>query len=128
MNIKAIAIGTAFIIFTGLLLQLVFLLAATGYTVLTKTYPDWQNTLLLLAYLLGGVAYFFCMALAGYICADIAKRRIYLHNFVIAAISLSLSLVASFDENGLTLNTLIFIFSGITFTLLGGYFWQRQQN
>lgn len=128
IRFKALLIGSGTIIFLGLLMELFFLLGATAYTLIIKQYPQWHDIGLMLSYLAGSLMYFIAMATGGYICANFARQHVYLHNLIIAVFTIGLSLFASLDENGFTLNTGIFALSGIAFTLAGGFIWIRHQR
>lgn len=127
MNIKALLAGTLFIIVSGLLLQLVFILVATGYAVIIREHPEWQIAGQTLSYILGGIGYFIIMFSGSYLTAEIAKKHIYMHAILITIFSTGISLFASVREDGFTLNSVLFVLLGITFALLGGYTWLRHQ-
>ena len=128
INFKALATGIFLIISLILLFQLIFILAATGYTVIIKQYPEWQTIGQLLAYGTGAICYFFIMSTSGYITAYIAEKNIYLHTFLIAILTTGISLVISLREDNLTLNSILFVVAGILFSMIGGYTWIRHQE
>ena len=123
MNWKALLAGSATIIFLGLLLQLIFLLAATGYTVVIREHPQWQTFGTVLAYALGILGYFIIMSIGGYIAANIARRHVYRHAILIGAMTTGLSLISSIQAGNITLTSISFVVAGIGFTMIGAYFW-----
>jgi len=128
INFKALFIGIALIIFFGLLFQLLFILAATGYTVVLQDYPQWETAGQLLSYIIGGGIYFFIMSGSGYITASFAEKNINLHTFLIALLTTGISLVTSLREDNYTLNSILFIILGIAFSMAGGRIWLKHQN
>lgn len=126
-SLKALAAGTALIIILGLTLQLVFLIAATGYTIVIRDYPEMQLIGKILLYVLGGFGYFIIMSASGYVTANIAKKNIYYHAIVISVITTGLSLFSLLKDSGINLNTVLFVIAGILFTCMGGYIWTRHQ-
>ncbi|MCW9014008.1 MAG: hypothetical protein OQL06_09515 [Gammaproteobacteria bacterium] len=128
INFKALFVGASTIIFFGLLLQLIFLLAATGYTIVIREHPEWQTIGQLLSYTIGGISYFVIMSASGYITANIAQKNVYLHAFLIALLTTGISLISSVREDGFTLNSILFVVSGIAFTIIGGYIWLSHQH
>ena len=128
MNWKALLAGSATIIFLGLLLQLLFLLAATGYTLVIREHPDWQSLGTVLAYALGIFSYFLIMSIGGYITANIARRHVYRHAIVIGAATTGLSLISSLQAGNITFTSISFIIAGIGFTAFGAYIWCHNQH
>jgi len=128
INFKALLAGIALIIFFGLLLQLIFILAATGYTVLIKDHPELQTIGLIVSYILGAVGYFFIMSSSAYITAYIAEKNIYLHASLIALLTTGISLISSVREDNFTLTSFLFVIAGIIFSNVGAFIWQQHQQ
>ena len=128
INFKALFIGIALIIFFGLIFQLFFILAATGYTVVLQDHPQWETAGQFLSYIIGGGTYFFIMSGSGYVTASFAEKNINLHTFLIALLTTGISLVTSIREDSYTLNSILFVIAGIIFSMIGGRIWIRHQN
>jgi hypothetical protein len=128
VNFKALFIGIALIMFFGLLFQLFFILAATGYTVVLQDYPQLDTIGQLISYIIGGASYFFIMSGSGYVTASFAEKNISLHTFLIALLTTGISLVTSIREDSYTLNSIIFVIAGIAFSMIGGRIWIRHQR
>jgi len=128
INFKALFIGITLIIFFGLLFQLFFILAATGYTILLHDYPQWETAGQLLSYTIGGAIYFIIMSVSGYVTASFAEKNINLHTFLIATLTTGISLVTSIREDSYTLNSILFVIAGIIFSTIGGRIWIKHQN
>jgi len=128
INFKALSIGIALIIFFGLLFQLFFILAATGFTVIIQDHPEWQTASQIFSYIIGGISYFFIMSGSGYITASFAGKNIHLHTFLIALLTTGISLATSIREDSYTLNSILFVVMGILFSMIGGHIWMRHQN
>lgn len=128
VNLRALFTGAIVIIILGLVLQLVLLLLATGYTVFTRDYPELKLVSLVLAYTFGIFCYFLVMSIGGYITSNLAKRKIYLHCLIIGLLTTGVSLITSIRNNEFTFNTILFILSGTAFTLMGGYIWIKNES
>ena len=128
INFKALFIGIALIIFFGLLFQLFFILAATGYHVVFQDYPQWESAGKLISYIIGAASYFFIMSGSAYITASFAEKNIHLHTFLIALLTTSISLVTSIREDSYTLNSILFVVVGIIFSMIGGRIWIMHQH
>jgi len=125
INLKALLVGSTVIVVLGLVLQLILLLLATGYTVIIRDYPDLKIISQLLAYTFGVFCYFIVMSIGGYITSNIAKNRVYLHCMLIGLLTTGVSLITSVRDDGFTPNTILFILSGTAFTMMGGYIWLK---
>jgi len=128
INFKALFIGITLIIFFGLLFQLFFILAATGYTVVLQDYPQWETTGQIISYIIGGASYFFIMSGSAYVTASFAEKNINLHTFLIALLTTGISLVTSIREDSYTLNSILFVIAGIVFSMIGGRIWVKHQK
>jgi len=128
INFKALSIGIALIIFFGLLFQLFFILAATGFTVIIQDHPEWQTASQIFSYIIGGISYFFIMSGSSYITASFAEKNIHLHTFLIALLTTGISLVTSIREDSYTLNSILFVVTGILFSMIGGRIWMQHQK
>lgn len=125
ISIKALAAGSIVIIFLGLVAQLGFLLLAVYYTELTQAYPGLTTPLIILSYLVGIMAFLVIMAAGGYVAANLAPDLKILHGILIGLLTTGLSLIASLNENGLTLMALLFLVCGTAFTVAGVIIWQK---
>ena len=128
INFKALFIGIALIIIFGLLFQLFFIIAATGFTVVLQDYPQLETASQIVSYIIGGTSYFFIMSGSGYVTASVAEKNINLHTFLIASLTTSISLVTSIREDSYTLNSILFVIAGIAFSMIGGHIWVRHEN
>ncbi len=128
INFKATIIGSITVIVFGLLLQLIILLAATGNTLLTREYPGYEAAGSFLLYALAGIGFFLVLSVGGYITASIAKSKIYLHSILVAVIPIGISIYSSQRDDGLTLESILFLCVGIIFALCGGYLWTKKQK
>lgn len=128
IKFKALFIGIGLIAFFGLLFQLFFILAATGYTVILQDYPQWETIGKIISYIIGGASYFFIMSGSGYVTASFAEKNINLHTFLIALLTTGISLVTSIREDSYTLNSILFVITGIIFTMIGGRVWLKHQK
>lgn len=124
-SLKSILAGFFYIIIFGLLIQLVFMFVAMGYTELTRAYP-WVSIFGgYIGYAVGIFVYFLLMASGGIITASLAKTNVLLHCLIVGASTTILSVLSSQNNDELTYFSLIFVVLGITFTIMGGEYWKR---
>ena len=128
INLKALLAGTVVIIVLGLVLQLILLLLATGYTVFTRDYPELKLISQILSYAFGIFCYFIVMSIGGYVTSNLAKNKIYIHCLIIGLLTTGVSLITSVRDDGFTFNTILFILSGTAFTVMGGYIWIKNES
>ncbi len=123
---KALLAGIGTIIALGLLAQVVFLFFVTWLTIMMKTHPLVAANKGLIAFAFGVPLFFLVMATGGYLCAYYANNRVALHNILIALFTIGLSLITPVMNGRLGWSSLLFMLTGIAFTLLGGWWWQRR--
>jgi hypothetical protein len=125
---KALLVGCATILVLGLLVQLAFIFVVVGFNAVAGSWPQvapWGRPL---AYVSGALVYFGIMSTAGYITAEIARRHVLLHTFIVGALVTGASLLSSMGSGKLTAMSLVFFLSGLVFALTGGLIWQRRRR
>ncbi len=125
LHLKALSAGAAVIIVLGLLGQLVFLILAVYVLEFTRNYPDLQSLVTYLSYAVGAAGYFSIMFVAGNVVASLAPTHKRINGVLAAATTTILSLLTSLRDDGLTVMALLFVLSGIAFTLVGVMFWRK---
>jgi hypothetical protein len=123
ISIKALLSGIISIVIMGLVLQLVFLLLATSYTVLLKEQPALAPLATVLSYAAGIAAYFFIMSFGGYITAHLAQQRVDLHCIIVSSCVTGFSLITSLSSDRFTYISILFAVSGLVFAIIGGRTW-----
>ena len=117
---KALLAGIGSIIFLGLLMQLIFLLLATAYHVYLSEHPELSSIANVMVYVAATCAYFMVMVSGGYITAYFAREQVYKHCLLVSCAVIGLTLFSSIKSGYFTYMSLIFVISGIIFTLIGG--------
>lgn len=124
-SLKALLAGFFYIVILGLVIQLIFMFVAMGYTELTNAYP-WVSAFGgYVGYAVGIVVYFLLMASGGLITASLAKNNTLIHCFIIGASTTLLSVLSSQNNDELTYFSLVFVIAGIIFTMAGGAYWNK---
>lgn len=126
-NLKAIMAGCAFIVITGLLLQLVYIFVAVAYIYLAKLYPFLNDIAIYFRYLVGFPVFFILMFAGGYITADISPDYILPNCLLVAMITLSVTLLSAISYSEITLTGLVVMILSLVFTLAGGLYWRHSQ-
>lgn len=125
LSIKSLLAGFFYIVILGLVVQLVFMFVAMGYTELVKAYP-WVSTFGgYLGYAVGMVVYFLLMASGGLLTAVLAKSNILAHCLIVGTSTTALSVLSSQNNDELTYLSLIFVILGAAFTVAGGEYWKN---
>jgi len=124
-SIKAVVVGSLFIIIVGLLVQLAYVFLAVGYTSLAKSYPFLNDISIYFRYLIGIPVFFLVMFIGGYITADLAKHKALLHCLVVAFITIGVMMISALDNMQLTVSGLVISVLALASTLAGGWYWQR---
>jgi hypothetical protein len=128
ISFKALGIGIISIVIMGLSLQLIFLLLATAYTNLLKEYPDIASLGSVISYGAGIIGYFIIMSFGGYITAHLAQKKIDLHCLMVSGFVVGFSLITSVRSDNFTYISVLFAFSGLIFTLIGGRAWIKNSQ
>lgn len=125
-SLKSLLAGFFYIIILGLVIQLVFMFLAMGYTELTKAYP-WVSAFGgYVGYAVGIIVYFLLMASGGLLTAVLARTNIFAHCLTVGSSTTILSVLSSQNNDELTYLSLIFIITGISFTIAGGEYWKKR--
>lgn len=127
-SIKAVVVGSLFIIVIGLLVQLAYVFLAVGYTSLAKTYPFLNDISIYFRYLIGIPVFFLLMFTGGYITADLAKHKALLHCLAVAFITIGVMMLSALENMQLTVSGLIISMLALASTLAGGWYWQRDEK
>ena len=124
-SIKAVVVGSLFIVIVGLLIQLAYVFLAVGYTSLAKSFPFLNDISVYFRYLIGIPVFFLVMFIGGYITADLAKQKALLHCLVVAFITIGIMMFSALDNMQLTITGIVISLLALTSTLAGGWYWQR---
>jgi len=124
-SIKAVVVGSLFIIIVGLIIELAYIFLAVGYNSLAKSYPFLNEISIYFRYLFGIPVLFLVMFLGGYITADLAKQKVLLHCLIVAFITIGVMMLSALENMQLTLSGLIVSVLALASTLIGGWYWQR---
>ena len=126
-SIKAIVVGSLFIIIVGLVIQLVYVFLAVWYNDLAKGYAFLNEIGIYFRYLLGIPIIFLIMFIGGYITADIAKQKVLLHCLIVALLTVGTMTLSALDQADLTFSGFAVFVLALASTVAGGLFWQRGQ-
>ncbi len=125
--LKAFLAGFFFIVVFGLCIQLAFMFLAMGYAALVKAFPWVLPFGGYVSYLVGIVVYFLLMATGGILTANIAKKNIIVMCFLVGLSSTGLSALSLQNFSEYTVFIILFVVSGILFTVTGGSYMKKVQ-
>jgi hypothetical protein len=124
-SLKSLLAGFFYIIILGLVIQLIFMFLAMGYTELTKVYPWVSGFGGYIGYTVGLIVYFLLMTSGGIITATLAKKNVLVHCFIVGVSTTTLSVFSSQNNDDLNYLSLVFVVLGIAFTIAGGVYWKN---
>lgn len=124
-SIKAIFVGTVFILVVILLLQLAYIFIAVGYNALAKMYPLLNDIVAYFRYIIGIPIFVAVMFLGGYITASIASTKIWLHCLAVGLIVAASMLYPLLEHATLTITGIVVFILALLATTGGGLYWQK---
>lgn len=123
-TIKAIIAGTVFILVAILLLQLAYIFIAVGYNALAKEYPFLNDIVGFFRYIIGIPLFAVTMFVGGYITANIASTKIWLHCLAVGLI-VAVSMFYPLLEYSITITGIFVFVLALVATTAGGMYWQK---
>ena len=127
-SVRAVVVGSLFIIIVGLIIQLAYIFLAVGYNDLAKSHPFLNEIGVYFRFLIGIPIIFVIMFVGGYITADIAKQKVLLHCFIVALLTVGTLSISAMNQAELTFTGFAVFVLALASTLAGGLFWQRGQT
>jgi hypothetical protein len=124
-GLKAVISGIVTILILGLITQVAVLLAEVGYNNLSNSYPFIDPYKQWFVYSTVAIGFALVMLCGGYITAAISRQKIYTYSFIAAFVACGISLWSSLVTEVFTSSALLFLIYGITFSLLGSWFWKK---
>ena len=124
-SIKAIVAGCVFILVVILLLQLVYIFIAVGYNVLAKDYPLLNDIAGSFRYIIGIPVFVAIMFIGGYITANIANTKVWLHCLAVGLITAGGMIYPTLENSDITTTGIVIFILSIVATAAGGLYWQN---
>ena len=131
-SIKAIVVGSLFIVVVILMLQLAYVFAAVGYNTLAADFHFLKEITGIFRYLIGLPVLVLVMFVGGYITAGIANVhtnfKVWLHCFTVGFITVGGMVYSALENSNLTLIGIVVIILAISASSAGGFFWLRDNR
>ncbi len=124
-SIKAIVLGSLFIVVVILLLQLAYIFIAVGYNALAKSYPYLHEISGIFRYLVGIPVFVVIMFIGGYITADIAGERVLLHALAVGVLTSSGMIIPTLEYASLTITGVVIFILAVGASMAGGWHCQK---
>lgn len=124
-SIKAIVAGCVFIIVVILILQLVYIFIAVGYNALAKDYPFLNDIAGSFRYIIGIPVFVATMFIGGYITANIANTKVWLHCLAVGLITAGGMIYPTLENSEITTTGIVIFILSIVATAAGGLYWQK---
>lgn len=131
-SIKAIVIGSVFILVTLLILQLIYVFVAVGYISLAADFPFLNNITGIFRYLVGIPVYMVTMFFGGYITADIANAhsniKVLLHCLAVGIITVGSMMYSVIENSSLSITGIVVTVLALSATSAGGLYWLKNKD
>ncbi len=124
-SIKAIAAGSLFIIVVILFLQLAYIFIAVAYNALAKDYAFLNDISGYFRYLIGIPVFMVIMFVGGYITANIATKKVWLHCMVVSLLTTGGMMWSALVNTNLTTTGIVVFILALVATIAGGLYWQK---
>ncbi len=124
-SIKAIIGGSLFIIVVILVLQLAYIFIAVAYNVLAKDYPYLNEITGYFRYFIGIPLFIVIMFAGGYITADIARIKVWLHCIAVSLLTTGVMMWSALENTSITTTGLVVVILSLAATIAGGLYWQK---
>ena len=128
-SIKAIVVGSIFVVVVFLLLQLAYVFIVVGYNALAVDFPFLKDITGIFRYLVGLPILVLVMFIGGYITADIANVhtniKVLFHCFTVGFITIGGMMYPTFENSNLTLTGIVVIILSVSASSAGGFSWLR---
>ncbi len=128
-SIKAIVVGSVFIIFVMLMLQLLYIFVAVGYNALAKDYPFLNDIAGSFRYTIGIPVFMVTMFIGGYITASIANMtagtKVWLHCLSVGMITSGAMIYPTLENSEITVTGIVVFTMALVATTVGGLYWQK---
>jgi len=126
-SIKAIIIGSVFVVVTLLFLQLIYVFVAVGYIKLAAYFPFLNNIAGLFRYLVGIPVYMITMFVGGYITASIAdfhtNIKVWIHCLAVGLITVGGMMYSTMEYSSLTITGVVISALALGAISAGGFYW-----
>lgn len=131
-SIKAIFIGSVFILVTLLILQLVYVFVAVGYIALAADFPFLNNITGVFRYLVGIPVYVITVFVGGYITADIANVhtniKVLFHCLAVGLITVGSMMYSVIENSSLTITGIVVTILALSAASAGGFYWLKNKD
>ena len=131
-SIKAIVVGSLFIVVVVLMLQLTYVFVAVGYNTLAADFHFLKDITGIFRYLVGLPVLVLVMFVGGYITAAIAdvhtNFKVWLHSFAVGFITVGGMVYFALENSNLTLTGIVVVILAIGASSAGGFFWLRDNR
>ena len=131
-SIKAIVVGSLFIVVVFLILQLSYVFIAVGYNTLAADFSFLKEITGIFRYLIGLPILVLVMFVGGYITAGIANVhdnfKVWLHSFTVGFITVGGMMYSLLENSRLTLIGIVVFILALSASSVGGFFWLRDNR
>lgn len=131
-SVKAIVIGSVFILAAISFLGLIYIFIAVAYNSLATDFPFLNDITGIFRYLVGLPVFILTMFTGGYITASIANMpgniKVLFHCLAVGLITVGGMMYSAMDYSSLTISGIIVIILALSASSAGGLYWLRSNK
>lgn len=128
-SIKAIVVGSVFILVVLFMLGLIYIFMAVGFNSLAADFQFLNDITGLFRYLIGIPVFLLTMFAGGYITASIANMqtnlKVWFHCLAVGLISIGGMMSSAMEYSSLTSSGIVLIILALSASSAGGFYWLR---
>ena len=128
-SIKAIVVGSVFILVVLFMLGLIYIFMAVGFNSLAADFKFLNDITGLFRYLIGIPVFLLTMFAGGYITASIANMqtnlKVWFHCLAVGLISIGGMMSSAMEYSSLTSSGIVLIILALSASSAGGFYWLR---
>ena len=128
-SIKAIVVGSVFILVVLFMLGLIYIFMAVGFNSLAADFQFLNDITGLFRYLIGIPVFLLTMFAGGYITASIANMqtnlKVWFHCLAVGLISIGGMMSSAMEYSNLTSSGIVLIILALSASSAGGFYWLR---
>lgn len=106
-------------------MQLAYIFVAVGYNALAKDFPFLNDIAGSFRYLIGIPVFMAIMFVGGFITAEIARTKVYVHCSLVAFITVGGMTLWAMEGGELTITGVVVFVLALVASNLGGFYWRK---
>ncbi len=127
-SVKAIFIGSSFVIVSILLIQLLYLFVVVGYNYLVREYDFGVLFSESVGTVIWVITYLLVMFYGGYVTAEYSEKKAVLHSLVVGGLVTAVMVAMALQNTQLTFTGILIAIASVVIAAAGGVYSQRSET